>query len=171
MFTQHRVDAEGHPVRDWESTTYVSGFMPIDQFGPLLRQEALRRRYGTAAKVVLLIDGATGLENMGKLSFKDSIQIVDFFHALEHAGLVLEALSGEAHPAYKSRLLDRARWLLKDKLEDLIAETRQACAGLPAAPAVEKALHYFVTNVGRMHYRTFRKAHFFIGSGVVEAGC
>lgn len=171
VFTQHCVDAKGHPVRDWESTTYVSGFMPIDEFGPFLRQEALRRGYGTAATVVLLIDGATGLENMGKLAFKDCIQIVDFFHAMEHAGLVLEALIGKAHPDYKSRLRHWAKWLLKDKAEDLIVESRQACAGLPHAPAVEKALHYFVTNVSRMQYGTFRKAHYFIGSGVVEAGC
>jgi hypothetical protein len=171
VFTQHRVDAEGHPVRDWESTTYVSGFMPIDEFGPLLRQEALRRGYGTAAKVVLLIDGATGLENMGILNFKNCIQIVDFFHAMEHAGLVLDALLGPGYPERKSRLRRWAKRLLRDKVEDLIAETRQACAGLPQAPAVEKALHYFVTNVSRMQYGTFRAAGYFIGSGVVEAGC
>jgi hypothetical protein len=171
VFSQHRVDAEGHPVRDWESTTYVSGFMPIDEFGPLLRQEALRRGYGTAAKVVLLIDGAPGLENMGILNFKDCIQIVDFFHAMEHAGWVLEALIGKAHPDYKSRLRHWAKWLLKDKVKHLIAEARLACAGRPQAPAVEKTLHYFVTNVSRMQYGTFRKAGYFIGSGVVEAGC
>lgn len=171
VFTQHRVDAEGHPVRDWASTTYVSGIMPIDEFGPFLRQEALRRGYGTAATVVLLIDGAGGLENMGLLNFKDCIQIVDFFHAMEHAGLVLEALIGKAHPDYKSRLRHWAKRLLKDKVEALIAETRRACAGQPQAPDVEKALHYFVTNVSRMQYGTFRKAGYFIGSGVVEAGC
>lgn len=171
VFTQHRVDAEGHPVRDWESTTYVSGFMPIDEFGPFLRQEALRRGYGTAAIVVLLIDGATGLENMGLLNFKGCIQIVDFFHAMEHAGWVLEALIGKAHPDYKSRLRHWAKCLLKDKVEDLIAEARRACAGQSHAPAVEQALHYFVNNVSRMQYGTFRKAGYFIGSGVVEAGC
>jgi hypothetical protein len=171
VFTQHRVDAKGHPVRDWASTTYVSGFMPIDEFGPCLRQEALRRGYGTAAKVVLLIDGATGLENMGILNFKDCIQIVDFFHAMEHAGWVLEALIGKAHPEYKFRLRHWAKRLLKDKVEDLIAEARLACAGQAHATAVEKALHYFVTNVSRMQYGTFRKAGYFIGSGVVEAGC
>jgi len=171
VFTQHRVDAEGHPVRDWESTSYVSGFMPIDEFGPFLRQEALRRGFGTAAKVVVLIDGATGLENMGKLNFKDCTQIVDFFHAMEHAGQVLDALVGKAHPNHKSRLRHWAKWLLKDKVEDLIAETRRACAGKPEDPAVEKTLHYFVTNVSRMQYGTFRKAGYFIGSGVVEAGC
>ena len=34
-------------------------------------------------QVVLLIDGAAGLENMGRLCFKDCVQIVDFYHAME----------------------------------------------------------------------------------------
>ena len=61
--------------------------------------------------------------------------------------------------------------LLKDKVQALIQQTRQECAGEAYAPAVEQALHYFVTNVSRMQYGTFRAAGYFIGSGVVEAGC
>lgn len=171
VFTQHRVDEKGRPVRDWDSTTYLSSFKSIDHFGPLLRQEALRRGLGTAGKVVLLIDGAHGLANMGKLSFKDAIQIVDFFHAMEHAGLVLVALLGKDHPDYQRRLRRWAKRLLKDKVQNLIQETRQECAGQPQAPAVDVALHYFVSNVSRMQYGTFRAAGYFIGSGVVEAGC
>ena len=171
VFTQHRTDEKGHPVRDYESTTYVSSFKSIDDFGPLLRQEAIRRGLGSAGKVVLLIDGATGLENMGRLCFKGCVQIVDFFHAMEHAGFVLEALIGKAHPDYKKRLRRWAKRLLKDKVQALIKETRQECAGQPAAEAVEQALGYFVRNVNRMQYGTFRAAGYFIGSGVVEAGC
>ena len=171
VFTQHRTDEKGHPVRDHESTTYVSSFKSIDAFGPLLRQEAIRRGMGSAGQVVLLIDGAAGLENMGLLCFKDCVQIVDFFHALEHAGLVLEALIGKNHPDYKKRLGRWAKRLLKDKVQALINQTRQECAGQPAAAAVEQALGYFVRNVSRMQYGTFRAAGYFIGSGVVEAGC
>lgn len=171
VFTQHRRDAKGRPVRDWDSTTYVSSFKPIDQFGPLLRQEALRRGMGSAAKIVVLIDGANGLGNMSRQNFKDCLQIVDFYHALEHAGLVLTALNGKDHPDFKTRLRRWAKRLLKDKVEALIEQTRQQCAGKPHAPAVEEALHYFVTNVSRMQYGTFRAAGYFIGSGVVEAGC
>lgn len=171
VFTQHRVDEQGHPVRDWESTTYISSLQPIDQFGPSLRQEAFRRGMGSAAQVVLLIDGANGLENMGKQNFKDSVQIVDFYHAMEHAGEVLVALLGKDHPDHKRRLRRWAKRLLKDKVEVLIEETRQECAGKPHAQAVEEALHYFVTNISRMQYGTFRAAGYFIGSGVVEAGC
>lgn len=172
VFTQHRVDEKGHPVRDWESTTYVSTFKPVDDLGPLLRQEALRRGFGRAGKVAVLIDGAVGLGNMATLAFPDCVQIVDFYHAMEHAALVLDALLiGKGHPDRKARLRRWAKQLLKDKLEALIEQTRRECAGKPQAPAVEGALHYFVTNVKRMQYGSFRKAGYFIGSGVVEAGC
>jgi hypothetical protein len=172
VFTQHRVDEKGRPVRDWESTTYISSLKSIDCFGPFLRQEALRRGLGSAAKVVLLIDGASGLENMGKQNFKDCVQIVDFYHAMEHGGEVLAAwLGSKDHPDYKGRLRRWAKKLLKDKVQALIEEVRRECAGKPQAPAVEEALHYFVSNISRMQYGTFRAAGYFIGSGVVEAGC
>jgi hypothetical protein len=171
VFTQHRTDEQGHPVRDYESTTYVSSFKSIDDFGPLLRQEAMGRGMGSVGKVVVLIDGAAGLENMGRLCFKDCLQIVDFYHALEHAGHVLEAWLGKAHPDYQKRLRAWARRLLKDKVQRLIQETRRHSAGTPQAAAVEQALGYFVRNVSRMQYGTYRAAGLFIGSGVVEAGC
>jgi len=172
VFTQHKCDEKGHPVRDYESTTYVSSMGPLHEFGPLLRQEAIRRAMGQAKKVVLLIDGASGLENMGHLNFRDAIQIVDFWHGADHAGDVVEALLGsKEHPEYKSR---RSRWvrrLLGNGVENLIKETRQECAGKPQAAAVEDELGYFVHNVERMQYRTFRRQGLFIGSGVIEAGC
>ena len=79
VFTQHSCDAEGHPVRDWESTTYVSTLKTIREFGLCLRQEALRRGLGSAKKVVLLIDGASGLEHMGR----------DCFHVLHRRSIAL----------------------------------------------------------------------------------
>jgi hypothetical protein len=171
VFTQHRTDEKGHPVRDYQSTTYVSSFKSINEFGPMLRQEALRRGMGSAGKVVLLIDGAAGLEHMGKDCFKDAVQIVDFYHGLEHAGQVLDAQIGKNHPECQARLSRWAKRLLKDKVESLIAETRQASAGTPQAQAVDEALGYFERNIPRMQYGTFRKNGWFIGSGVVEAGC
>jgi len=171
VFTQHKVDEQGHPIRDWESTTYVSSLKSIHEFGPCLRQEALRRGMATAGKVVVLIDGANGLENMGQDSFKDAIQIVDFYHAMEHAGQVLQALLGKQHPDYEKRRRRWAKRLLKDKVQSLIDQSRKECAGQPRAEAVEAALGYFVRNVTRMQYGTFRAVGYFIGSGVVEAGC
>jgi hypothetical protein len=172
VFTQHQVDEEGHPIRDPNATTYVSTLGPIQEFGPLLRQEAIRRGLGLAVFVVLLIDGAEGLANMGRLCFPGTLQIVDFYHAMEHARKVLQALLGsKEHPQYKRRLGHWARLLLRDRVEHLIAAARKECAGTARAEAVEKELGYFVRNVQRMQYGTFRSRGFFIGSGVIEAGC
>lgn len=171
VFTQHRVDEKGHPVRDWESTTYVSSFKPSNEFGPALRQEAIRRGMADVGQVVVLIDGANGLEHMSRDNFKDCTQIVDFYHALEHAGQVLAALLGKEHPDYKTRLRRWAKRLLKDKVEVLIEETRRECTDKAQAAAVEDQLGYFVRNIKRMQYGTFRAKGYFIGSGVVEAGC
>jgi len=172
VFTQHKTDEKGHPVRDYESTTYVSSFGPIEEFGPCLRQDAIRRGLALALQVVLLIDGAEGLANMGRLCFPGATQIVDFYHALEHAGKVLVALLGsKEHPDYKPRLRHWAKRLLNDKVEQLMVQARAECAGKTQAQAVEKELGYFVNNVARMQYGTFRAKGFFIGSGVIEAGC
>jgi hypothetical protein len=172
VFTQHRTDEKGHPVRDWQSTTYVSSMEGIDQFGPCLRQEALRRGLGTAEKVVVLIDGANGLENMGLDCFKGSTQIVDFYHAMDHGGDVLEALLGsKEHPDYKKRHHQWAKRLLKNGVEKLIKEARAEAIPLGRSNAVEENLGYFVNNIKRMQYGTFRSQGFFIGSGIIEAGC
>jgi hypothetical protein len=172
VFTQHKTDEKGHPMRDYDSTTYVSTLGPIDEFGPLLRQDAIRRGLALALRVVLLIDGAAGLANMGRRCFPTAIQIVDFYHALEHAGELLVALLGsKEHPEYKARLGRWARQLLKDQVEKIITQTRKECAGKSQAEAVENELGYFVNNGARMQYGTFRRQGFFIGSGVVEAGC
>ena len=171
-FTQHQRDEKGHPVRDYESTTYVSGMEGLEKFGPVLRQEAIRRNMAEAARIVLLIDGAVGLEKMGQLNFPQATQIVDFWHAVDHAGKVVEALLGSReHPQYQTQ---RSRWvrrLLGNGVENLIKETRQQCTGEANEQSVEEQLAYFVHNAPRMKYRTFRREGLFIGSGVIEAGC
>lgn len=43
-------------------------------------------------------------------------------------------------------------------------------ADTPNGVAVQE-LGYFVNHVARMQYGTFRRRGFFIGSGVIEAGC
>jgi hypothetical protein len=172
VFTQHKVDEEGRPVRDTDSTTYVSSMESVDAFSSMLRAEALRRGMGDAQQVVLLVDGAPGLENMGLISFKDAVQIVDFYHALEHAGQVLVAVLGsKTHPDYDRRRGQWVKRLLQNGVEGLISSTRKECAGDSRSDTVEKELHYFAQNIQRMQYGTFRRQGYFIGSGVIEAGC
>jgi hypothetical protein len=171
VFTQHKCDEKGHPLRDFESTTYVSSFDAVDDFGLWLRREALRRGLGGAEKVVLLIDGASGLEKLGHDYFPGGTQIVDFYHGLEHLEEVLKLLWPKADPEFEKH---RKRWikaLLKDGVERLLAQAQRLAATRSNAAEIEKALAYFARNKERMRYGSFRAQGYFIGSGVIEAGC
>ena len=84
----------------------------------------------------------------------------------------MQALLGhKEHSDYRRRLRHWAKRLLQDGVEKLIAQSRREAGKQGRRAAVEEALGYFVRNVDRMQYGTFRRQGFFIGSGVVEAGC
>lgn len=172
VFTQHRVDDQGRPLRDHQSTTYLAGFESPSDFGIGLRREALRRGMAGAGQVVLLVDGAPGLERMGQDYFPGAIQIVDNYHAMEHLESLIEALLTKADARRFARR--RRHWrkmLLADGVQRIIRRARKEAAATSREQAVEAQLGYFVHNIARMQYGTFRNKGLFIGSGVVEAGC
>lgn len=172
VFTQHGLDAKGRPLRDHQSTTYLAGFESPSDFVIGLRREALRRGMGGADQVVFLVDGAPGLEKMGRDYFPDAIRIVDSYHALELLGSLIEALPGKGGPSRVGRRRRHLRrLLLAGGVERIIRRARQEAAGTSREETVEAQLAYFVHNVERMRYGDFREKDWFIGSGVVEAGC
>ncbi len=172
VFTQHQLDDQGRPLRDHESTTYLAGFESPSDFGIGLRREALRRGMGSVDQVVVLVDGALGLEKMGLEYFPQAIQIVDNYHAIEHLESLIEALLTKADMGRFARR--RHHWrklLLADGVERIVRHARKEAAATSREEAVEAQLGYFIHNIERMRYGTFRQKGFFIGSGVVEAGC
>ena len=171
VFTQHTRDDQGRPLRDHESSSYLAGFQSPSDFGIGLRREAIRRGLGSAGQTVLLIDGAPGLEKLGRDYFPEAIQIVDFYHAMEHLGQLIEILLAKDDARRVRRLHHWKKLLLADGLERIIARARKEAAACGKLQAVESALGYFLNNLERMRYGTFRNLGFFIGSGVIEAGC
>jgi len=172
VFTQHTEDDKGRPLRDHESTTYLSGFQSPSDFGIALRRETIRRGLFSAKEVVLLIDGAAGLEKLGHDYFPDAVQIVDFYHALEHMQTLIETLWGKEDAAWNKRRRHYWKKLMSHNgIERIIKQARKEALERGKVPEVETALGYFVNNVSRMQYGTFRAKKYFIGSGVIEAGC
>ena len=173
VFT-HRKPAEPdqRPERDYGSTSYLAAIVSADDFGPLLRNEAIRRGMGSAQTVVFLGDGAVWVWKLARLNFPGAICILDYYHACEHLSLLSVALYGEGTALAKRRYRLWKKWLLKDKVADIIT---QAKADLPQETGTRKLaktqIGYFERNRSKMLYQTFRTAGYFIGSGVVEAGC
>jgi hypothetical protein len=173
VFTHRKPDKpDQRPERDYASTTYLAAIVSADQFGPLLRAEAIRRGMAWAKVVVFLGDGAVWVWKLARLNFPNAVFILDYYHACEHLNLLSAALYGEGSTLAKRRFRQWRKALLKDKVAQIIA---QAQADLPtktqARKAAKKQITYFERNRSKMLYQTFRAAGYFIGSGVVEAGC
>lgn len=169
IFTQHVTDAEGHPVRDHQSTSYVASYAPAASFSLLLRAEARRRGVGSAGQVIFLSDGAAWTENIGQQCFAGGVSILDFYHACERLHGLSAALGG---PKIKERASQWRRLLLKDRVAAVIQQGRQLQdQGAEEHTSVEEHLSFLERHQHRMRYGTYRKRGWFIGSGVIEAGC
>ena len=160
------------PERDYGSTSYLAAIVQATDFGLSLRAEALRRGLAQAKEVVFLGDGAAWVWTLARLNFPTATCILDYYHACEHLTLLSDALFGEGSALAKSHQRRWRKALLKDKIAQVIA---QAQAALPprgtARQLAQKQIAYFQRNRAKMRYQTFRQAGYFIGSGVVEAGC
>lgn len=127
-----------------------SRFETISDFGSWLRREALRRGMGGAQATVLLIDGASGLEKLGRDFFPGCVPIVDFYHALEHLAAVLTLLWEKTTPEHQRQ---RRRWiklLLSDGVGKIIKAARAAARARGLVEAMEKGLGYFEHNGARL---------------------
>jgi hypothetical protein len=173
VFTHREPDEpDQRPERDYGSTSYIAAILSAEKFGPLLRAEALRRGIAKARVVIFLGDGAPWVWKLARINFPNAICILDYYHACEHLNLLSALLHGEGSEPAKKRFRRWRKALLKDKITQVIAEAK---ADLPARgqprKLAQKQIGYFERNRSRMQYQTFRQAGYFIGSGVVEAGC
>ncbi|HVV00818.1 MAG TPA: ISKra4 family transposase, partial [Verrucomicrobiae bacterium] len=171
VFLQTEADKEGHPIRKEESTSYIGSFEQAAEFGLLLRQEARRRGLARAAKIVFIGDGAAWIWELARVNFPGAILILDFYHALQHVHGLVDALWGEETPEGKKTIKLWKRWLLKGKASQILAQAKEPLDSVLDTEAARKEIGYLENNLERMTYGAFRKAGYFIGSGVVEAGC
>jgi len=171
VFIQTEVDKEGHPIRKEESTTYIGSFEGAPEFGLLLLQEARRRGLGRAAKIVFIGDGAAWVWELARVNFPGAILILDFYHALQHVHGLVDALWDKQSSEAKKAIKLWKGWLLKDKANQILGQAKEQLSSALDTEKARKEIAYLENNLTRMTYGTFRKLGYFIGSGVVEAGC
>lgn len=171
IFTQHTRDEKGRPIRDHDSTTYVGGLDQAQDFARLLREEGTRRGAGSARQVIYLSDGAAWTEELQRQNFPGAVSILDFYHAAQRVHTLADAIEFEEGAA-KKRAAKWIKRLLKDGVGEVIAQARQALPRNRQKRSVATEQITFLENhQKRMLYGTCRKKGWFIGSGVIEAGC
>jgi hypothetical protein len=170
VFTQTSTDEKGRPVRDPDSTTYVGAIESSEMFGWRIYQEALERGISRAGATVVLTDGARYNKTIASTHFPEAVHIIDLYHAREHLSSLAKTLGFDnARQSAWRDLLDMGR------IEDIISEASthalKLSLGVTEADEVRKALGYFKENAPLMRYAKFRLSGYFVGSGVIEAGC
>jgi len=170
IFTQTTFDEEGHPIRDPNTTTYVGAIESSEAFGKRLYAEALRRGIYAHTQIVLITDGAHYNKSIAELHFSNAVHIIDLYHAFQHLHQLVCLLASE-----KLRDTMENQWgqlLDRGDIEQLVQQTTEF---LPRKGATrDEALaqiNYFKNNAASMRYDAFRTKGFFVGSGVIEAGC
>jgi len=170
VFTQTAFDEEGHPIRDPNSTTYVGAIESSDAFGKRLFAEALRRGLYAHTQIVLVTDGAHYNKSIAELHFPNALHIIDLYHAFQHLHQLVLLLVGE-----KLRETLEQQWadlLDHGNIEQLVQRATEFLprTGTTRAEALIQ-INYFKNNAKSMRYDAFRAKGFFVGSGVIEAGC
>ena len=113
------------------------------------------------------------------MHFPGALEIVDFYHAVEHLWAVGEALWSNRDTCLATRSwVRRYCKLLKQVRVDLVIgaikrgqSLKQVLLSLEAAKTICLNLEYFRINGDRMHYRRYCKLGLPIGTGAVEGSC
>jgi len=172
VFTQTTTNPEGRPVRDEDSTTYTAAIETAEEFGLRIYTEAWRRGWSRAKKKVVIADGAVWIWNIAQQHFPGAVQIVDLYHARQHLWEVSAKLFPNDERGRKRWMARALGRLDRGKIEALVKILRDLHpANAELAKVVNNEAEYFARNAERMRYPVFRREGFFVGSGVVEAGC
>jgi hypothetical protein len=169
FFTVSRLDADGRPVMDPGSSTYVATFDGRAALAGLVEAEYLRRGGEHFRQVVAIGDGAAWIWTMAGQLYPHATHITDIYHAREHLTDLASHLAFIT-PDPPAWLQDRSKELDAGNIEAIIAAAR--CCTLDGVKAEElhKKLGYFERNMHRMRYARFKSLGMFIGSGAIEGG-
>lgn len=170
VFTQSAFDREGRPIRDPATASFTGAIEEAAVFGQRIYAEAVQRGLFEARRVVILADGAEWIKNLAELHFPMAVRIIDFYHAKEHVAALCKALFTKPD----SIVQHRERWwdyLAEGKIENIIDEAQSYLPPSRDNKDAHREVQYLRKNKEQMRYHRFREDGYFIGSGVIEAGC
>jgi hypothetical protein len=165
--------------------TYQATQERVEDFRENVALEAQKRGAQSAELLVFLGDGAPWIWKTAAELFPRAIQILDWYHAMEHVWAVGRAKFGSREKELWAWATARETELWHGNVNAVIAAVKVVSAelGTPdqslsdTARAVDRiwiayrAIGYFEDNQQRMNYPEYRDKNLPIGSGVVESAC
>lgn len=127
-------------------------------------------------EVLWIADGAAWIWKMKERLCPHALELLDYYHAMEHAHDAAKALLGDGDPCAKL-FADRIAHLLKqggidtlfDELKECIPYKPKSKQGRREADILWPLLEYYEKNRHRLNYRQFKERGWPLGSGSVES--
>jgi hypothetical protein len=124
---------------------------------------------GAHTVVVIVGDGAEWIWNRASM-FVRRCEILDFWHALEHAWEFAQLRYGEGSAQADRWVHEIAEDLRAGKVQEVIARLKRVRPKTPELRASLQALiRYYSENASRMRYDEYLRLGYGIGSGAVES--
>jgi len=174
----YAVDAAGKAVG---RKTYYATQAAHEAFGCRVLTEALRRGVELAKEVIFIGDGAKWIWNLCEREFPKAIQVLDWYHAVEHLWEAARAYFGEKSDLVTGWVKAREGELYAGRLSQVIDALRSMAEKVGAPPEgaddtdprvmLHRNVYYFTENACRMRYDEYRNRGMPIASGVVESAC
>lgn len=124
---------------------------------------------GPQTVVVIVGDGAEWIWNRATM-FVHRCEILDFWHALEHAWDFAHLRFGEGSVQADLWVHQIAEDLRAGKVQEVIAGLKRLRPRTPALrDSLQALIHYYSENAGRMRYDEYLRLGYGIGSGAVES--
>jgi len=124
---------------------------------------------GAHTVVVVVGDGAEWIWNRATM-FVRRCEILDFWHALEHAWEFAQLRYGEGSAQADAWVHTLAEDLRAGKVQDIIARLKRLRPKTPELrQSLQALIHYYSENAARMRYDEYLRLGYGIGSGAVES--
>ncbi len=124
---------------------------------------------GTHTVVVIIGDGAEWIWNRATM-FVRRCEILDFWHALEHAWAFAQLRYGQGSAQADVWVHQMAEDLKAGKVQEVIARLKRMRPKTPESrESLQALIRYYSENAGRMRYDEYLRLGYGIGSGAVES--
>lgn len=149
--------------------TYFCDIAEASTFGKLLWATGFQRQAFAAQELIFLGDGADWIWNLVSEHFPQAIQIVDWFHAVEHLTAVADAAYSDAQQR-QTWLTATRKLLWEGDVQGVITNCNELTALGRGGEIPRQTAAYFHNHRQRMRYAYFRQQGYHIGSGTIESG-
>jgi hypothetical protein len=155
-----------------QNKRYVSSLGEgADKYKKMLYAQSLEQGAKKAEEIIILGDGAAWINKFKEEYFPNAVQILDWYHAIEHLWITAHTLFGENNTKKCEEWVRPIKTLLWDGDIDTAIDkiSQEALSRKSKQAALFELRGYYISNKNHMKYNEYRSKGYNIGSGAIES--